>query len=324
MSDDAFSESLSSAADIRSASAALERAKGLDQQLAALDHIAMLAEGFDPAEIAARRPREEDNTPFQPIEKSEMSNDPFGQSAGSPESYIQAIMDAPVGHAKEAALARYEDFAKRQVSGGSAAPGSGGAAPSFQRSSEAAPPANIDAAIKEAFQRATQGEDGYIRAQGKADLERLYEQQGAATGGDNGAGQGFEAPRSPAEYHFTTTPGVDVQNHAGVGELKNALFEAGVPAPIANQAFLNASRMAGEGVLATPEAHASAVSQCRQTLDRTYGADAVSIAKDGATYLNALADRDPRLNEPVAVMLADPWAVATAATMYRAGGRARR
>jgi cell division septation protein DedD len=70
------------------------------------------------------------------------------------------------------------------------------------------------------------------------------------------------------------------------------------------------------------EAHMDTV---MATLGKTHGPDALpGIVKDGAAYLNALADADPHLARASDLMRASPWAVTQAAQLWRAGVRPAR
>ena len=102
--------------------------------------------------------------------------------------------------------------------------------------------------------------------------------------------------------------------------MKGALFEAGVPASVAGQAFTNAASLHASGANATPEAYDAALVKCRAALDKQWGADAPNIARDGLAYFDNLA-KNPKLKETVELLYADPWAISPAAQMYRASKR---
>ena len=201
------------------------------------------------------------------------------------------------------------------------APGSGEAVPS-SLSSGAAAQATTDAAIKAAFDRVMSAPTPSARAEANAELERLYERKAASSPPPEQAEEGLQidatAPRSPLEYKFAAPPGMEITDEVEGGELRAALFEAGVPTGLANQAFVNAAHLHASGVrIDDAQAYDAAVVKCRQALDKRFGADASTVAREGAAYLNALGDRSAALREPMTLLLADPFAVAAAANLAR-------
>jgi hypothetical protein len=248
-----------------------------------------------------------------------MSNDPFGQGAGTAESFIAKITDAPTPQARTAALTAYEQF---MMGGSGAAPGQA-AHPSSQAAGFAPPPAPQQSsadAIAAATQKAFSASTPMAKQRALEELEALHRANSGEPPGEPAAAlpEGFEPPRSALEYQLVPPKGIDIQNDEALGDLKNQLFDAGIPAAVAGQAFANAARMFTNGVLASPEAYDAAVLQCKGALEKQFGSEARSVALDGTAYLNALAARSPALGEHVTLMLADPWAVATAANLQRA------
>jgi len=244
-----------------------------------------------------------------------MSSDPFGQAAGTPESFIANIDAARTPQQRAQALEAYENFFKGGASASAVAP-EPGAAPAGLAPPSA--PASGDA-IKAAMEKARAATTPQARQRAVEELEALHRSNSAAaTDAPQAAPEGFEPPRSPLEYHLVPPMGVDIQNDEALGALKGQLFDAGIPADLAGQAFANATRLHVNGATASPEAYDSALAQCKAALERQFGADAKSIAIDGVAYLNALADKQPALDEAVTLMLADPWAIATAANLQRA------
>jgi hypothetical protein len=254
-----------------------------------------------------------------------MSNDPFGQGAGTAESFIAQIQSAPTPSARTAALSAYEQF----MMGGSGAQAAPGAPLSSQASWSAPvsplpapplPPPNADA-IAAATEKAFSASTPMAKQRALEELEALHRAGSGEPPGEPAAAlpEGFEPPRSPLEYQLVPPKGIDIQNDEALGDLKSQLFDAGIPAAVAGQAFANAARMFTNGVLASPEAYDAAVLQCKGALEKQFGSEARRVALDGTAYLNALAARSPALGEHVTLMLADPWAVATAANLQRAG-----
>jgi len=252
-----------------------------------------------------------------------MSNDPFGQGSGTAESFIAQIQSAPTPTARTAALSAYEQF---MMGGGGAAPAQ--ATPIASQASGFAPsappppppsPSSADA-IAAATEKVLAAPTSTAKQRALDELEALHRANSGEPPEEPAATlpEGFEPPRSALEYQLVPPKGIDIQNDEALGDLKNQLFDAGIPAAVAGQAFSNAARMFTNGILASPEAYDAAVLQCKGALEKQFGVDARSIAIDGTAYLNALAAKSPALDEHVTLLLADPWAVATAANLQRA------
>lgn len=131
--------------------------------------------------------------------------------------------------------------------------------------------------------------------------------------------EAYPAPATAMEYQFQPPPGVEIVNEAAAGAVKGALFEAGVPAPLADAAFQQIAEMHVAGAFADAGSYDAAVAQCKATIHAKHGDAAPAMLRDAAAYLNRLADQHPALEDAVAQAMASPFIVAQAANLHRYG-----
>jgi hypothetical protein len=131
--------------------------------------------------------------------------------------------------------------------------------------------------------------------------------------------EGFEPPAGPHEYVTGPSVAALIVDEAHHAELKGAAAEAGVPSAFWNQSVTEAARL--NAALPDQAAYEAEAAKARQQLAKVHGEDAVQIAKDGLSYLDALERAHPSLGEAVDLLAVSPWALATAAQMWRAGIR---
>lgn len=131
--------------------------------------------------------------------------------------------------------------------------------------------------------------------------------------------EAYPAPATAMEYQFQPPPGVEIVNEAAAGAVKGALFEAGVPAPLADAAFQQIAEMHVAGAFADAGSYDAAVAQCKASIHAKHGDAAPAMLRDAAAYLNRLADQHPALEDAVAQAMASPFIVAQAANLHRYG-----
>lgn len=193
-----------------------------------------------------------------------------------------------------------------------------------------APAPNPMAAYEAALKGAQAAETPQARGRYVAEMEFLAKQlpePGSAPRADPVTGQpappteeqAFPAPASAMEYQFHAPPGVEIMNETAAGALKAGLYDAGVPAPFAGEVFRHVAELHSAGAFVDGAAYDAALVQCKQALAQRHGEAAKDIVRDGVAYLNALADRNPSLEEAVAHAMASPYAVTMAANLRRYG-----
>lgn len=204
------------------------------------------------------------------------------------------------------------------IEGGSAAAPTGGA-----------PAPDAAAAYAAALDTAMNAPTPQARAKAVDALEMLAKQRS----GDGAAGASPEAAAAPAEgleppssamaytLENSLPPGVEIVDTAGLGALKTALFDIGVPVPIAQGGFTEIAALHSAGAFASDAAYDQQITICKAAMVKTHGENAKSVIADGLAFVDA-AVRSGKLPEDVAAqIIAAPMALSAAANLKRFGGR---
>ncbi len=190
-----------------------------------------------------------------------------------------------------------------------------------------APPIGQSAAYKDALARAMNAPTGQARAAAVAEMESLaimhsdVAAAAAARQADAAVPEGFE----PALWVGDLPIPPDMRQHiANMGEFeatREAAAAVGLPKAVWAEGLQQAAAYSHlEG--ASEEVWNQHMNGVLAALGKTHGPEALpGIVQDGAAYLNALADADPRLARASDLMRASPWAVSQAAQLWRAGVR---
>lgn len=266
-----------------------------------------------------------------------MSSDPYGQAAGTTESFINAITLAPTPAAKASAVAAYENFFSGSGGGGGApSPASGAALETRIPGAAPTGPADLSSQIRALTERVINERHAPTRDRLNAELGRLHEQ--AAAGGQT-ANDANVDPRiaeaaapasSPNEYAFEHLPGVDFISDEARGELRGDLFAMGMPAPLAGMAVREFERLGRSGVVTAdrdgrPQVAERAILAARDAIYRQHGPDAPGIIADAAKFIDALKAAHPKWADDIDALCASPAVIMSAALHSRAtGGRVRR
>ena len=133
----------------------------------------------------------------------------------------------------------------------------------------------------------------------------------------NAPPEGFEPPASIAEYGLPDNMVQHIGDEKGLEDVRQAAFEAKVPAPFFKQGLIEAQRRVH--LLGDEAAFDKAVTDARAVVLRRYSdpAEAEATLAAGAGYLLQLVKQQPALGEAVSLMMASPWAIMTAANMAR-------
>lgn len=135
---------------------------------------------------------------------------------------------------------------------------------------------------------------------------------------------GFAPPKSMVEYGIAKMAGPDA-DIADVAAVSQALHASGVPASFVTEAANIVTRG-----LAQPMSDNDfdlAVSKVRANLVQRHGPEgATAVAADALAYFDGLAVKHPALADAIDVLVANQWALETAANLFRvakakAGGR---
>lgn len=238
-----------------------------------------------------------------------MSDQPNSQTGGVDiANLIERAQHAPTAHERAAVVNLIETYHRGQDT---ALPGSPPA-----ESGSAQPAQDLDSRIAAAMTKARDAPTGTARKAAVDELEALHSAKAGQTAGADEAAVDL-APQSAAAYDLKPPVGMTITNEEAAGEMKTALFEAGVPAEFAGHAFKNASSLYANGILSSPESYQAALLTCHGALRKQYGESAEAVIRNGSAFLDQLAKRDPRLAEAAQLASADPWSVATAASMVR-------
>ncbi|MBX3527385.1 MAG: hypothetical protein KF904_14360 [Rhodoblastus sp.] len=231
---------------------------------------------------------------------------------------MNAVVNAPTPQAKAAAMDAYE----RMHVGGAI----GGASPA----STAAPTRPASGDMADAINAAMNATTPQQKREALERIERLS-MSGEGASPPNALGEPIEAAGDPGEasdpfprpdtmneYRFIVPPeGSPIANEEGVGEIKAALFDAGVPAEFANMAFQNAVRNYAAGVLESDQSYDAAVLAAKAAVEKQLGAEAPATLKLAVDYLNDLLAERPALQEAIDLAMCDPWALMQAANLAR-------
>jgi hypothetical protein len=177
-------------------------------------------------------------------------------------------------------------------------------ADALARATNAPTPQAKQAAINE-MERLT------LAAQGEARPETMPDQL-----------EGFEPARSIGQLVVPPEIAGAITDQRAFEGIREAAFAAGVPAALWQGALAQAHEHAH--LLSAPDAVWNAhMDGVFAALDRSLGSpDARSaVVKDAASYLNALAELEPRLAEAADLLRCSAWGLTTAAHLWRSGVR---
>lgn len=175
-----------------------------------------------------------------------------------------------------------------------------------------------DAAMDAAMNAPT----AYARARAVEQLERIAISRAAETSpASDGAPPVFEPPVTALAYDLATPMGLEPMSEVQTGEVRAALFSEGVPREFVAQGYSNLAHLERSGALASDASFEEACRQCRTSVEKTYGAGAQALIRDGIAFLEALAKKHPVLDAAATAALADPFLLSNAANLQRQRSR---